>query len=147
MRGPIDFIIVGFDGIKFDGCVLTAIGYAVESGAIDVLALSVVAKTENGDVQNLNIAEVGDDYIVEFSEKHALDAEMITEDDVTEVGDLLAENTAAGLLIIEHLWAKPLKQALIDANGFLIADGRIHPDAAEELTEGEEKYGTAKGNG
>jgi len=147
MRGPIDYIIVGFEGNKFDGSILSAIGDAVESGVINALALSVIAKDENGDVRNLNIADVGDAYIVEFSEKHSLQDDVITEEDITEVGDLLAENTAAGLLIIEHLWAKPLKEALINANGFLIADGRIHPDAAFELNEGEEKYGTAQGNG
>ncbi len=37
--------------------------------------------------------------------------------------------------MIEHLWALPLKKALIDANGVLLAEGRIHPDAANELNE------------
>jgi len=148
MNGPIDYIVVGFDGPKFDGSILKAIGDAVENGTIGVLALSVLAKDDAGNVAEVNIADTGDGYLVELTEKHSLDPSLITEEDITEVGDLLPENTAAGLLIIEHLWAKPLKEAIINANGTLIAEGRIHPDAADELEggtteEGKSAYGTA----
>lgn len=135
MRGPIDYIIVGFDGLKFDGSVLKAVGDAVESGAINLVALSLIAKDEDGKIINLDIAELEDDYIVQFSETHKLQNELVDADDIEEVADLLVEGSAAGILIIEQLWAKPLKKALIDAGGYLIADGRIHPDAAEQLNE------------
>jgi hypothetical protein len=46
----------------------------------------------------------------------------------------MANNTSGALLMIEHLWAIPLKQAIINANGTLVADGRIHPEAAAELS-------------
>lgn len=59
-------------------------------------------------------------------------------EDTEEVGEVLAPNNAAGLLIIEQLWAKDLKRALINANGKLVSEGRIHPDAAAELDEEEE---------
>jgi len=38
------------------------------------------------------------------------------------------------VLIIEHLWAKPLKEALLKAGGKLVAEGRIHPEAEVELS-------------
>lgn len=85
----------------------------------------------------LDVAGDGNDYLVEFSQKYAVSADSITQDDIDEVGGLLEPNEAAGLLVVEQLWAKPLKQALINANGFLIAEGRIHPEAAEELNESE----------
>jgi hypothetical protein len=135
MNGPIDYIVVGFDGPKFDGSIMRALGEAIEKGTIRLLALSVLAKDENGEVAELDIADLGDAYLVEITEKHAQQPDVITEEDISEVGDLLPVNTAAGLLIIEHLWAVPLKQAIIDANGTLIAEGRIHPDAEDELTE------------
>ena len=62
-----------------------------------------------------------------------------TKEDIDEMGDLLENNTAAGLLVIEQLWAKPLKKALLDANGVLVAEGRIHPEAAQELDNGGDK--------
>jgi Family of unknown function (DUF6325) len=135
MKGPIDYIVVGFDGLKFDGSIMRALGEAIEKGTIRLLALSVLAKDENGDVGEMNIADLGDEYLVEIGASTSND--LITDEDVSEVGALLPPNTAAGLLIIEHLWAIPLKQAIIDANGTLVAEGRIHPDAEDEITEGE----------
>ena len=58
----------------------------------------------------------------------------MSEDDIQEVGELLEDNSSAGLLVIEQLWAKGLKQAIIAANGTLLSEGRIHPEASEELS-------------
>ena len=148
MKGPIDYIVVGFDGLKFDGSIMKALGEAIDNGTIGLLALSVLAKDESGNVGELNIADLGDEYLVEIGERSAVQSDLISEEDISEVGDLLPENTAAGLLIIEHLWAIPLKEAIIAANGTLIAEGRIHPDAQDELEggtteEGKSAYGTA----
>lgn len=138
MRGPIDYIIIGFDGLKFDGSVLKALAEAIDSGAIALVDLSAVAKDADGSVHKLNISEVGDELAVEFVEKYQPDDKDVTQDDIDEVADLLENDTAATLLVVEQLWAKPLKKALMDANAVLIAEGRIHPEAAAELTEGEE---------
>ena len=63
-------------------------------------------------------------------------AEAAAEDGVNvfsdneEVWDVLADipnDTAAALLLIEHHWAVPLRDAIARANGFRIADGFISP--------------------
>ncbi len=133
MRGPIDYIIVGFEGNKFDGSILKAVGDAIDSGAVGLVDISFVGKDSEGTVTKLNIADLGDEYAVDFSTKYKPEGENIQQDDIDEVSDLIENNTSAGLLIIEQLWAKPLKKALIDAGGVLVAEGRIHPDAAAEL--------------
>lgn len=133
MRGPIDYIIVGFEGSKFDGSVLKALADAIDKGIIALVDLSLITKSEGGDVAILNVADLGDAYAVEFIEKYKPEGQQVTQDDIDEVSDLLENNTSAGLLIVEQLWAKPLKKALIDAKGVLVAEGRIHPDAAQEL--------------
>lgn len=135
MHGPIDYVIIGFEGNKFDGSILKALGDAVDSGVINLIALSLVLKDEDGAVTQLAITDAGDDYIVDFVKEHPVENDLVDQDDIDEVADLLEPNTAAGLLVIEHLWAKPLKKAIFAAGGYLIADGRIHPDAAEELNE------------
>lgn len=137
MRGPIDYIIVGFEGPKFDGSILKAVGDAVDSGVIGLVNLAVIAKDENGVVTALDIADMGDSYAMEFAQTYAADVEGADKDDIEEMADLLENDTAAGLLVIEQLWAKPLKQAIIGAGGVLVAEGRIHPEAAEELNEKE----------
>lgn len=133
MRGPIDFIIVGFEGNKFDGSILKAISDAIDKGIIALVALSVITKDKDGNVAALDIAEAGDEMVAEFTEKYSSQDGTIDQDDIDEVADLIENNCTAGLLAVEQLWAKPLKEALIKANGVLLAEGRIHPDAALEL--------------
>jgi hypothetical protein len=135
MRGPIDYIIVGFEGNKFEGKIVKALEGASNNGTINVLALALVSKDTEGNVTTLDALNLGDEYLVAFSQSIKEQTDIITQDDIDEVGDLLENNTTAGLLVIEQLWAKPLKQALIEANGVLVAEGRIHPDATAELNE------------
>jgi hypothetical protein len=139
MRGPIDYIIVGFEGNKFDGSILKALSDALDSGVVSLVALALITKDEKGEVATLDVANVGDAQIVEFTAKYKPTDDGIDKDDIDEVSDLLENNTSAGLLVLEQLWAKPLKKALIDANGVLVAEGRIHPEAAEQLDNKEGK--------
>lgn len=133
MKGPIDYVIVGFEGNKFDGSILAALGDAIDKGSINLIALALISKDAEGNVTLLDITEIGDTVVVEFAKKYVSDSDLVTDDDVNEMADLLENNTSAGLLVIEHAWAIPLKQALINANGVLVAEGRIHPEAAVEL--------------
>lgn len=135
MHGPIDYIVVGFEGNKFDGSILKALADAIDSGTIALVALAAVVKSEDGTVSQLDITSFGDTYLTEFTQKYPTHANAVDTDDINEVGDLLEPNTAAGFLVVEQLWAIPLKQAIINANGTLLAEGRIHPDAAAELNE------------
>ncbi len=136
MRGPIDYIVVGFEGNKFNGKILPAIEDAINKGIIDLVALSLIVKDADGNVAIIDINETDDPQLMEFSAKYSSSASLVTQDDLDEVSDLLENNCSAGLLVIEQLWAKPLKQAIIESNGVLVAEGRIHPDAALELEEG-----------
>jgi len=137
MHGPIDYIIVGFEGQKFDGSILKAVADAVDSGVIGLVGLAVIAKDADGVVTALDIADMGDSYAVDFVQAYAAELDGADQDDIDEIADLLENNTAAGLLVIEHLWAKPLKTAIINAGGVLVAEGRIHPEAAQEIDEKE----------
>lgn len=133
MRGPIDYIVVGFEGDSFDGSVLKAISEAIDKGVIDVLALSFIHKDVNGTVSVLDLENTGHTAVLEFAQKYTTDESLVTKDDIEEVADIVESNTSVGLLVIEQLWAKPLKEALLKANGVLVAEGRIHPDAAYEI--------------
>lgn len=134
MRGPIDYIVVGFEGNKFDGSVLKALGDAIDAGTIGLIDLAFVMRDDDDNVTKLEIADLGDEYGVEFVQKYKPSDPSVDEADIEEVADLIEKNCAAGLLVIEHLWAKPLKEALQDAGGVLLAEGRIHPEAALELS-------------
>lgn len=130
MRGPIDYIIVGFEGNNFDGSILKELEKVVKDGTIAVLDLGLIVKNDKGEVASI---ELGDSSVAEFVQEQNLESGLISTDDVAEVGELLENNTAAGLLVVEQLWAKGLKKAIINAGGVLVADGRIHPDAMVEI--------------
>jgi len=62
----------------------------------------------------------------------------ITVEDILDIAEAIPESSAAGILIVEQLWAKSLKQALRDA-GVLVAQGTLTPEliiaVGEELAE------------
>jgi uncharacterized membrane protein len=133
MRGPIDYIVVEFEGNNFDGSILAEIEKASDAGIIDVLDLALLTKNESGEVTLVSVEDAGDEIITTFVTSNGIKGDLIGDDDIDEIGELLDNNCSAGLLIIEQLWAKPLKQAIVNANGKLLIDGRIHDDALAEL--------------
>lgn len=139
MRGPIDYIVVGFVGNKFNGGILKALENAIDDGVIALIALLFIMKDKTGDVTTLGVTESEDADVVAFAEKYQVSSDLIASEDIDEVADMLEDDTSAGLLVIEQLWAKPLKKALLEADGFLLAEGRIHPEASTELEDKEEE--------
>ena len=140
MRGPIDYIVVGFDNAKFDGTVIKTLEDAVQKGIIAVLDLAVISKDTKGMITEFNYENLGDDAVSVFMNKYKPTTDpkaKLDKADVQEVAELLEKGTAAGVLVIEHLWAKPFKKALLEKNAYLVAEGRIHPEAAAELDKGE----------
>jgi len=133
MRGPIDFIVVEFEGNNFNGEVLDALGAAVEKNVIDVLDIAVIAKDAEGQVHAIELSNLDNDLARAIDVSHASNSGLISMEDTEEISELLDNNSSAGLLIIEQLWAKDLKKALLNANGRLLSEGRIHPDAAGEI--------------
>lgn len=132
MLGPIDYIAVSFKGNDFDGSVLKALKEATGHGVIRVVDLIFVVKDESGIVEMAEI-EDQDDELKEVSKSlgHTGDLPLLTEYDIQKLGQKMASNTSAGILVIEQLWAKDLKSALLSAGGVLIDEGRIHPDKVE----------------
>lgn len=138
MRGPIDYIVIEFVGNQFKGEVLDALTEAVNKKIIDVLDIALIHKDNEGNVTTMELSNVDNEIACAIDELHKNKAGLITLDDEEEVGELLDLNNSAGILIIEQLWAKDLKKALLNANGKLVSEGRIHPDAAAELDDEEE---------
>jgi hypothetical protein len=134
MKGPIDFIIIGFEGNNFDGSILKAISGALDKGTIGLVALALVSKSPNGTVRIADAADPNNVYVSDFARKYKVSGGLLAQEDLDEVADVLENDTSAAYLAIEHLWAIPLKKAIIDTGGFMVAEGRIHPEAALELS-------------
>ena len=57
MQGPINYIIVKFQGNKFDGSVVRELAKATEAGTITVLDVALVTRNEYGDVHTFELKD------------------------------------------------------------------------------------------
>jgi hypothetical protein len=132
MFGPIDYVVIGFEGNNFDGSILRELSSAIDDGVIRVIDLLFVMKDEDGTVTEGEYEDQSED-VQEMLRTLHYDKEtgmpLVTDRDIAKISKLLDNNTAAGVLIVEHLWAKGLKKALLEAGVTLLTDGRIHTDA------------------
>jgi uncharacterized membrane protein len=68
-------------------------------------------------------------------------------DDIDQIADLIPRGSAAALILLEHLWAIGLKEAVGNANGTVIAHGWITPATliakGQEFAEEEEAMARA----
>lgn len=133
MLGPIDYVVVGFKGNNFNGGILDELSKATKQGVIRVIDLVFVVKDKDGQVIGGEVSDQPQELKQAYSELGMSDdMYLLSESDIEKVGEDMENDTAAGVLVVEQLWAKGLKQAIKEAGGFLIKDGRIHPEVAEE---------------
>lgn len=132
MLGPVDYIVVGFSGNNFDGSALKALSEAVDKKIIRIIDLLFIMKDRDGVVVDGEYEDQSADVKEMFAKLNYTEDDglpLLTDSDIEKLGEQMPADTAAGVLVFEHLWALDLKKALIDAGGILIADGRIHQDA------------------
>ncbi len=136
MLGPIDYIVVGFKGNNFDGSVLKELAKAVESGVIRIVDLVFVIKDKDGTIAMAEVQDQDED-LKEVAKilGHEDDMPLMTESDIEKLGSKMENDTSAGVLVIEQLWAKGLKKALLDKDAVLLDEGRIHPEKAAAAVE------------
>lgn len=136
MLGPIDYIVVSFKGNNFDGSIISELIKAVENKIIRVVDLLFIIKDSEGNVLAGEFEDQSEDIKAAFGDfTQDKTIPLFSEEDLIEVGNLMENNTAAGVLVLEQLWALGLKKALINAGGSLIAEGRVHPEVVSEILE------------
>ena len=127
--GPVEYIIVGFPGNKFNGQIIPELGKLVESGTIRILDLILITKDADGNVAAIDFEDHED--VALFA---ALDGEVggfISDEDIEYAAADLEPNSSAALLIWEDLWATPFVEALRNSGGVLIEGSRIPHDLIE----------------
>jgi hypothetical protein len=123
--GPIEYIVVGFPGNKFNGEILPELGALVESGMIRILDVVFIGKDAEGEVLAFEINEMVD--LQGLDDLEGETGGLISPADIEHVAAGLEPNSSAGLLIWEDLWAAPFADAIRDSGGVLVQGARI-PD-------------------
>src|SRR6516165_12048952 len=131
--GPLEYLIVAFEGNKFSGEILDALHDAQEKGIIRVIDLLVIKKDEQGDVLALELSELSEEEARPFGFLAGGLHNIFEPDDVEVTASQMPNNSAAGLMLIEDTWAIPLKQALLNAGAVARTGGLVAPEVVQSI--------------
>src|SRR5216117_672979 len=149
--GPIQLIVLGFNHPNFHGEIIEELERLRDSDTVRVIDALAVHKDADGEVEVAHLSNLTKDEAVELGSKvGALIGLGIEGEEGMEAGaeagaeaavggidafsgdewDVLEDipnDSAAALILLEHHWAVPLRDAIARAGGFRIGDGFISP--------------------
>jgi uncharacterized membrane protein len=168
--GPMQLIVIGFGRAALPLDFVNQLRRLRDDGIVRLVDATFIAKDEHGDLNEIRASDVSEDeavllgtiagalfgYGAAGEEGAALGAEFgglaaeagefgLDSEDIDEIADLIPRGSAAAFILLEHLWAIGLKEALINAGGAVIAHGWVTPatliamgeEAAAEAAAGE----------
>jgi len=153
--GPLQALVVGFTDPQLDGSILTALEAASDSGVIKVVDVLGVYKDVDGNILAAEASDLSEEEAMvygawvgalvglgaggeEGAEVGAIVGAMsavdeyeygLDEESILTIADDIPPGGAALLAVIEHTWAIPLRNAMRDSGGILIAQDFLSPEA------------------
>ncbi|HUL26320.1 MAG TPA: hypothetical protein VLW44_11200 [Streptosporangiaceae bacterium] len=150
--GPVQLIVLGFNHPDFHGEVIAELERLHENGMVRVIDSIAVYKDADGDLEMEHLSNLSQDEAIEIGSKIGAliglgidgeegmeigaeaGAEQAAEEGINVFGgeewDVLEDipnDSAAALILLEHHWAVPLRDAIARAGGFRVSDGFISP--------------------
>ena len=151
--GPVQLIVLGFNHPNFHGEVIAELERLRESDTVRVIDSLVVYKDAEGELEVEHLSNLTRDEAIELGSKIGAliglgiegeegmeagaiaGAEEAAEEGINVFGnadewDVLEDipnDSAAALILLEHHWAVPLRDAIARAGGFRLSDGFISP--------------------
>ena len=153
--GPLQLLVVGFTNPKLDGSILDSLAEASDAGLIKVVDLLGVYKDENGEVLAAEMSELTEDEAMTYgawlgalvglgaggtegAEMGAIIGAMnaadeyeygLDEEALATIADDIPAGGAAMMLVIDHQWAIPFRNAMRASGGILITQDFLNPEA------------------
>ncbi|HET9973832.1 MAG TPA: hypothetical protein VFQ68_36755 [Streptosporangiaceae bacterium] len=150
--GPVQLIVLGFNHPDFHGEVIAELERLRESGTVRVIDALAVYKDQAGEIEVEHLSNLTQEEAIELGTKIGAliglgidgeegveagaeaGAEMAAEGinffgdaDEWDVLEDIPNDSAAALILLEHHWAVPLRDAIARAGGFRVSDGFISP--------------------
>jgi uncharacterized membrane protein len=152
--GPVQLIVLGFNHPDFHGEIIAELERLRESDMVRVIDSLAVYKDADGELEVEHLSNLSEDEAIELGSKIGaliglgIDGEegaeagaiagaeetaaqggfkVFTEQEDWDVLEDIPNDSAAALILIEHHWAVPLRDAIVRAGGFRISDGFISP--------------------
>ncbi|MCK9902312.1 hypothetical protein CC117_23410 [Parafrankia colletiae] len=148
--GPVQLLVLGFDHPDFHGEIIEELERLRESDTVRVIDSLAVYKNADGDVEVEHLSNLSEDEAIELGSKVGalvgltIEGEGGAREDTPagsessaggsppdeQMWDVIADipnDSAAALVLLEHHWAVPLRDAIARSGGFRLADGFIDP--------------------
>ena len=151
--GPVQLIVLGFNHPNFHGEVIAELERLRASDTVRVIDALAVYKDPAGELEVEHLSNLTQEEAIEFGTKigaliglgiageegmeagaqagaEEAEAEGINVFGDAEEWDVLEDipnDSAAALILLEHHWAVPLRDAIARAGGFRLSDGFISP--------------------
>lgn len=148
--GPVQLLVVGFQGGEFKGEILAELDRLRENDIVRLIDLAFVRKDADGKVERIQRSDLSPEEAEEFGATvgaligfgaggeegaelgalegaAALEDGHVFDDEVWFVDDAIPNGTAAAVALLEHRWAIPLRDGIRRAGGFHLADAWVHP--------------------
>ncbi len=150
--GPVQLIVLGFNHPHFHGEVIAELERLRENDTVRVIDALAVYKDAKGEIEVEHLSNLTQEEAIELGSKvGALVGLGIDGEEGAQAGaeagaaeaaaegidvfggeewDVIEEipnDSAAALILLEHHWAVPLRDAVARAGGFRISDGFISP--------------------
>ena len=175
--GPVQLLVLGFNHPDFHGEIIDELERLREADAVRVIDSLVVYKDAGGELEVEHLSNLSTEEAIELGSKigalvglgiegeegmeagavlgaeaAAEGAQVFSEDAAWDVLEDIPNDSAAALLLLEHHWAVPLRDAIMRAGGFRISDGFISPLDLVEIgllsaAEAEELHATETAGG
>ena len=150
--GPVQLIVLGFEQPEFHGEIIAELERLKESDTVRVIDALAVHKDADGEIEVVHLSNLSKDEAIELGSKvgaliglgiegeegaeagaiagaEAGEAglEVFSDDTAWDVLEDIPNDSAAALVLLEHHWAVPLRDAIARAGGFRLSDGFISP--------------------
>jgi len=132
--GPLEYLVIGFDGDRFDGSIAREIEKVVDKGIIRLVDVVFITREANGDSAMIELSNTDDPRFVSFAPLLAQMRALFTPEDLVDLADSLPLGSSGLALLFEHRWAEDLKDAIGAAGGFLVRRDVIPPEVLAEVS-------------
>ncbi len=123
--GPVDYVVIEFPEARFTGEGLPLLLDLVAQGVIRVLDAVLVKANDDGSFVSLSVEDLDAEGGGAWELISGWASGMLGQDDLDEVGAIMAPGSAAAVIVYENTWAGPFAAAMRAAGGEVVAFNRI----------------------
>ena len=133
--GPVDFLALDFKTDQLKGEILPELLQLVKNKIVRVIDLVIIQKYEDGHHEALEMQQLAPDILVLLDPLEVEISGIIQAEDIANVAEVMENGTNTALLLFENLWAVKFREAVLRADGRLLAHDRIPFEVVEEALE------------